>query len=139
LFEGACTFNDGFGAVTIGNAEKYISVTAFAMGWKPDMSHVAWTDKKVAVIGAGPAGIGCADVLVRNGVRPVVFDKYPEIGGLLTFGIPVFKLEKNVMSRRREIFIVMGVEICLNTEVGKELAMSQLLRDYDAVFMGMGT
>src|SRR5690625_2838116 len=109
------------------------------MGWKPDMSHVAWTDNKVAVIGAGPAGIGCADVLVRNGVRPVVFDKYPEIGGLLTFGIPEFKLEKTVMSRRREIFTEMGVEFCLNTEVGKDVTMSQLLRDYDAVFMGMGT
>ncbi len=139
LCEGACTLNDGFGAVTIGNAEKYITDTAFAMGWKPDMSHVAWTDKKVAVIGAGPAGIGCADVLVRNGVRPVVFDKYPEIGGLLTFGIPEFKLEKTVMSRRREIFTEMGVEFCLNTEVGKDVTMSQLLRDYDAVFMGMGT
>src|SRR5690625_5894117 len=99
------------------------------MGWKPDMSHVEWTDKKVAVIGAGPAGIGCADVLVRNGVRPVVFDKYPEIGGWLTFGIPEFKLEKTVMSRRREIFTEMGVEFCLNTEVGKDVTMSQLLRE----------
>src|SRR5690554_2228779 len=139
LCEGACTLNDGFGAVTIGNAEKYITDTAFAMGWKPDLSQVVWTDKKVAVIGAGPAGIGCADILVRNGVKPVVFDKYPEIGGLLTFGIPEFKLEKTVMSRRREIFTEMGVEFCLNTEVGKDVTMSQLLRDYDAVFMGMGT
>ena len=139
LCEGACTLNDGFGAVTIGNAEKYITDTAFAMGWKPEMSHVVWTDKKVAVIGAGPAGIGCADILVRNGVKPVVFDKYPEIGGLLTFGIPEFKLEKSVMSRRREIFTEMGVEFCLNTEVGKDVTMVQLLRDYDAVFMGMGT
>ena len=139
LCEGACTLNDGFGAVTIGNAEKYITDTAFAMGWKPDMSKVVWTDKKVAVIGAGPAGIGCADVLVRNGVKPVVFDKYPEIGGLLTFGIPEFKLEKSVMSRRREIFEGMGVEFRLNTEVGKDITMEELLRDYDAVFMGMGT
>ncbi|MDQ2076506.1 FAD-dependent oxidoreductase [Marinimicrobium sp. ABcell2] len=139
LCEGACTLNDGFGAVTIGNAEKYITDTAFAMGWKPDMSKVVWTDKKVAVIGAGPAGIGCADVLVRNGVKPVVFDKYPEIGGLLTFGIPEFKLEKSVMSRRREIFTEMGVEFRLNTEVGKDVMVEDLLRDYDAVFMGMGT
>lgn len=139
LCEGACTLNDGFGAVTIGNAEKYITDTAFAMGWKPDMSKVVWTDKKVAIIGAGPAGIGCADVLVRNGVKPVVFDKYPEIGGLLTFGIPEFKLEKSVMSRRREIFTEMGVEFRLNTEVGKDITMEELLRDYDAVFMGMGT
>lgn len=139
LCEGACTLNDGFGAVTIGNAEKYITDTAFAMGWKPDMSKVVWTNKKVAVVGAGPAGIGCADVLVRNGVKPVVFDKYPEIGGLLTFGIPEFKLEKSVMSRRREIFTEMGIEFRLNTEVGKDITMEELLRDYDAVFMGMGT
>ena len=139
LCEGACTLNDGFGAVTIGNAEKYITDTAFAMGWKPDMSKVVWTDKKVAIIGAGPAGIGCADILVRNGVKPVVFDKYPEIGGLLTFGIPEFKLEKSVLSRRREIFTEMGVEFRLNTEIGKDIAMADLLRDYDAVFMGMGT
>ena len=139
LCEGACTLNDGFGAVTIGNAEKYITDTAFAMGWKPDMSKVVWTNKKVAIIGAGPAGIGCADVLIRNGVKPVVFDKYPEIGGLLTFGIPEFKLEKSVMSHRREIFTEMGIEFRLNTEIGKDISMEELLRDYDAVFMGMGT
>ncbi|UTA48564.1 FAD-dependent oxidoreductase [Simiduia sp. 21SJ11W-1] len=139
LCEGACTLNDGFGAVTIGNAEKYITDTAFAMGWKPDMSKVVWTDKKVAIIGAGPAGIGCADILVRNGVKPVVFDRYPEIGGLLTFGIPEFKLEKSVLSRRREIFTEMGVEFRLNTEIGKDISMDELLQEYDAVFMGMGT
>ena len=139
LCEGACTLNDGFGAVTIGNAEKYITDTALAMGWKPDMSEVVWTDKKVAIIGAGPAGLGCADVLIRNGVKPVVFDKYPEIGGLLTFGIPEFKLEKSVLVRRRELFTEMGIEFRLNTEVGKDVSMEELLNDYDAVFMRMGT
>ncbi|GAA5524327.1 glutamate synthase [NADPH] small chain [Microbulbifer aestuariivivens] len=139
LCEGACTLGDGFGAVTIGSAEKYITDTAFALGWRPDLSHVKKTDKRVAVIGAGPAGLGCADILVRNGVQPVVFDKHPEIGGLLTFGIPEFKLEKRVMQQRREIFTDMGVEFCLNTEVGKDISMEELLRDYDAVFMGMGT
>ena len=139
LCEGACTLNDGFGAVTIGNAEKYINDTAFALGWRPDMSHVKWTDKKVAIIGAGPAGLGCADILVRNGVKPVVFDKRPEIGGLLTFGIPEFKMEKDVMKRRREIFSGMGVEFRLNTEIGTDITIEQLLADYDAVFMGMGT
>jgi len=139
LCEGACTLNDGFGAVTIGNAEKYITDTAFAMGWKPDMSKRIWTDKKVAIIGAGPAGLGCADVLVRNGVKPVVFDRYPEIGGLLTFGIPEFKLEKRVMAKRREIFTEMGIEFRLNTEIGRDTTIDELLTDYDAVFMGMGT
>lgn len=139
LCEGACTLNDGFGAVTIGATEKYITDTALAMGWKPDMSKRVWTDKKVAVIGAGPAGIGCADVLVRAGVKPVVFDKYPEIGGLLTFGIPEFKLEKSVLARRRKLFEEMGVEFRLNTEVGRDISIEQLLSEYDAVFMGMGT
>lgn len=139
LCEGACTLNDGFGAVTIGNAEKYITDTAFAMGWRPDMSNVVPTGKKVAVIGAGPAGLGCADVLVRNGVTPVVFDRYPEIGGLLTFGIPEFKLEKSVMTRRREIFQDMGIEFRLNTEIGTDITMEQLLEEYDSVFMGTGT
>lgn len=139
LCEGACTLNDGFGAVTIGSVEKYITDTAFALGWRPDLSHVKWTDKKVAVIGAGPAGLGCADILARNGVKPVVFDRYPEIGGLLTFGIPEFKLEKSVMTRRREIFESMGVEFRLSTEVGKDVLMEDIIDDYDAVFMGMGT
>lgn len=139
LCEGACTLNDGFGAVTIGSAEKYITDTAFAMGWRPDMSKVVWTDKRVAVIGAGPAGLGCADILVRNGVKPVVFDRNPEIGGLLTFGIPEFKLEKNVMSLRREVFSEMGVEFRLNVEIGKDVTIAELLSEYDAVFMGMGT
>ncbi len=139
LCEGSCTLNDGFGAVTIGAAEKYITDTALAMGWKPDLSKVVAVDKKVAVIGAGPAGLACADMLARNGVKAVVFDLNPEIGGLLTFGIPEFKLEKTVMFKRREIFEGMGVEFRLNTEVGKDVQMDDLLADYDAVFMGMGT
>ena len=139
LCEGACTLNDGFGAVTIGAIEKYISDTAFEQGWRPDLSTVRDSGKRVAVIGAGPAGLGCADVLVRNGVRPVVYDRYAEIGGLLTFGIPEFKLEKTVVKTRRTILEGMGVEFVLNTEVGKDIPFSQLLDEYDAVFLGTGT
>lgn len=139
LCEGACTLNDGFGAVTIGSIEKYITDTALAQGWTPDMSKVKATDKKVAIVGAGPAGLGCADILVRNGVKPVVFDKYAEIGGLLTFGIPPFKLEKEVIQRRRKLLEGMGVEFVLNTEIGKDIEFQTLLDDYDAVFLGMGT
>ncbi|OZA29593.1 MAG: glutamate synthase small subunit [Hydrogenophilales bacterium 17-61-9] len=139
LCEGACTLNDGFGAVTIGQVEKYISEEAFKAGWRPDMSNVVPTGKKVAVIGAGPAGLGCADVLARAGVKPVVFDRYDEIGGLLTFGIPEFKMEKWVMTRRREVLEGMGVEFRLNTEIGRDVSMQSLLDEYDAVFMGMGT
>ncbi|TNH80271.1 MULTISPECIES: FAD-dependent oxidoreductase [Aeromonas] len=139
LCEGACTLNDRFGAVTIGNIEKYITDKAFEMGWQPDLSKVVKTGKRVAVIGAGPAGLACADVLARGGVTPVVFDKYPEIGGLLTFGIPSFKLEKEVMQRRREIFQGMGIEFRLETEVGKDVTFADLLGEFDAVFLGVGT
>ena len=139
LCEGSCTLNDDFGAVTIGNIEKYITDKAFEMGWKPDISHVEWTDKKVAIIGAGPAGLAAADILVRNGVKAVVFDRYPQIGGLLTFGIPSFKLEKGIMENRRRIFSEMGVEFRMNTEIGKDIQLKELVDDYDAVFLGVGT
>ena len=139
LCEGACTLNDGFGAVTIGSIEKYISDTAFEQGWRPDMSKVKSTGKKVAVIGAGPAGLGCADVLTRNGVEVVVYDRHPEIGGLLMFGIPEFKLEKEVVQHRRKILEEMGVTFKLNIEVGKDLPFQTILDEYDSVFLGMGT
>ncbi|WP_110666862.1 FAD-dependent oxidoreductase [Salinicola halophilus] len=139
LCEGDCTLNDGFGAVTIGSIEKYITDTAFAMGWRPDLSKVVMTDKRVAIVGAGPAGLACADILVRNGVTPVVFDRYPEIGGLLTFGIPEFKLEKHVMERRRSVFEEMGVEFRLGVEIGRDTTFEQLDDEFDAVFLGMGT
>ncbi|MEJ2095020.1 MAG: FAD-dependent oxidoreductase, partial [Gammaproteobacteria bacterium] len=138
LCEGACTLNDGFGAVTIGAVEKYITDEAVKQGWKPDLSNVISTGKKVAVVGAGPAGLGCADVLTRNGVKAVVFDKYREIGGLLTFGIPPFKLEKEVVLTRRKLMEDMGVQFVLNIEVDKDISFDDLLRDYDAVFLGMG-
>ncbi len=139
LCEGACTLNDGFGAVTIGSAEKYITDTALSMGWRPDMSKVVPNGKRVAVIGAGPAGLGCADVLARSGVEVTVFDRYPEIGGLLTFGIPEFKLEKSVMQRRREVFEGMGIQFRLNTNVGTDITIQEIVEGYDAVFMGTGT
>jgi glutamate synthase (NADPH/NADH) small chain len=139
LCEGACTLNDGFGAVTIGSIEKYISDTAFAKGWRPDLSHVKDTGKKVAIVGAGPAGLGCADVLARNGVKAVVYDRYAEVGGLLTFGIPEFKLEKEVVKNRRAVMEGMGIEFVLNTDVGTDIPFQQLIDEYDAVFLGMGT
>ncbi len=139
LCEGACTLNDEFGAVTIGSIEKYISEEAFKQGWQPDLSNVEATGKKVAVVGAGPAGLGCADVLTRNGVQVTVFESQPEIGGLLTFGIPEFKLEKEVVKNRRAIFEKMGITFKTDTTVGKNIAFQTLLNDYDAVFMGMGT
>ncbi|PCI20610.1 MAG: glutamate synthase small subunit [Piscirickettsiaceae bacterium] len=139
LCEGSCTLNDEFGAVTIGSIEKYISDEAFKQGWRPDLSAVEATGKRVAIVGAGPAGLGCADILARNGVKAIVYDKYPEVGGLLTFGIPPFKLEKEVVQNRREILEGMGVEFILDTDIGNDMPFQQLTDEYDAVFLGMGT
>ena len=139
LCEGACTLNDGIGAVSIGNVERYISDEAFKQGWRPDMSHVVDSGKRVGIVGAGPAGLAAADVLARQGIRSVVFDAYPEIGGLLTFGIPPFKLEKHIVSMRREVLEGMGVQFVLNTKIGEDISFEQLLSDFDAVFLGMGT
>ena len=138
LCEGSCTLEDGFGAVTIGAVEKYIVDAALEKGWRPDLSNVVATGKRVAVIGAGPAGLACADVLARNGIQAVVFDRYEQIGGLMQFGIPSFKLEKSVITRRREVLEGMGVEFRLGVEIGKDVGIEELLADYDAVFLGTG-
>ena len=139
LCEGACTLNDGLGAVTIGSVEKYITDEAFKKGWRPDLSNVIPTPFKVGIIGAGPAGLACADVLARNGIKAIVYDKYEEIGGLLTFGIPPFKLEKEVVLKRREILEEMGVEFKLNVEIGRDISFEKFKSKFDAVFLGMGT
>jgi glutamate synthase (NADPH/NADH) small chain len=139
LCEGACTLNDGLGAVSIGAIEKYITDEALRLGWKPDMTHVEPSGRRVAIVGAGPAGLGCADILVRNGVTPLVYERHERIGGLLTFGIPPFKLEKEVVERRRALMQEMGVEFRLGVEVGRDVSFARLLAEYDAVFLGMGT
>jgi glutamate synthase (NADPH/NADH) small chain len=139
LCEGACTLNDGIGAVTIGSIEKYITDEAVKLGWRPDMSHVVDSGKTVGIVGAGPAGLAAADVLARQGIRSVVYDAYPDIGGLLTYGIPPFKLEKEVVNKRRKILEGMGVKFVLNTRIGEDKPFDDLLEDFDAVFLGMGT
>ncbi len=139
LCEGACTLNDGIGAVSIGNIERYITDEAVKMGWRPDMSNVVDSGKRVAIVGAGPAGLAAADVLARDGIRSVIFDAYSEIGGLLTYGIPPFKLEKDIVRTRREILEGMGVEFVLNTRIGEDKGFDELVEEFDAVFLGMGT
>jgi glutamate synthase (NADPH) small chain len=137
LCEGDCTLNTGFEAVTIGAVEKYIVDEAFRQGWRPDLSAVRASGKRVAVIGAGPAGLSCADRLVRAGIEAHVFDRHEQIGGLLSFGIPAFKLEKAVMATRRGVLESMGVRFNLQTDVDATLG-GELLRDFDAMFLGTG-
>ncbi|ALN78252.1 FAD-dependent oxidoreductase [Lysobacter antibioticus] len=139
LCEGSCTLNDGFGAVTIGAVEKYIVDSALASGWRPDLSAVKPNGRRVAIVGAGPAGLSCADRLARAGIQAVVFDRYEDIGGLLHFGIPSFKLEKSVMRQRREVLEGMGVQFKLGVEIGRDLSLDELIAQFDAVFLGLGS
>ena len=137
LCEGDCTLETGFDAVTIGAIERWATDEALRRGWRPTVSAMP-TGHRVAVVGAGPAGLAVADRLARAGVETHVFDRYEEVGGLLTFGIPPFKLDKAVVRTRREVLEGMGVKFVLGTEVGEDVAFSTLLRDFDAVFVGTG-
>ena len=139
LCEQACTLATGFGAVTIGAIERYIVDEAFNQGWRPDLSHVQTRPWSIGVVGAGPAGLACADVLSRNGFSVTVYDLYPEIGGLLSFGIPDFKLELKVMRRRREVLEDAGVHFRLNCEIGRDIQAHELAKMHDALFFGTGT
>ncbi len=138
LCEQACTLETGFGAVTIGAIERSITDEAFKRGWRPKLDDVEPTGKRVAVVGAGPGGLAAADVLARSGIAVEVFDRYEEIGGLLTFGIPPFKLDKKIVDTRRDVLEGMGVKFRLNTEVGRDVDFSALVKDYDAVFLATG-
>ncbi|MGA0588354.1 FAD-dependent oxidoreductase [Dyella sp. KRB-257] len=139
LCEGACTLEQtAFGAVTIGSIERWVTDEALRQGWRPDLSHVTETGRRVAIVGAGPAGLSCADRLRRAGIAADVYDRQREIGGLLTFGIPPFKLEKDVVRTRRTVLEEMGVRFLLGKEVGRDIEFGQLLDDYDAVFVGTG-
>ena len=138
LCEGACTLNTGYEAVTIGQIEKYITDKALSEGWKPKKLVESSSKKTVSIIGAGPAGLACAENLIRRGVKCIVYDRYSQIGGLLTYGIPEFKLEKNIVIKRREILEELGVEFVLNFEVD-EKRINEIEKNSDAIFLGLGT
>ena len=135
LCEGACTLAD-MGAVAIGSVEKFIGDEAMARGWRPPFSPAK--GKKVAVVGSGPAGLACAYFLAKEGIGVEVFERDDEIGGLLTFGIPNFKLDKEVVRKRRRFLEDMGVVFHLETDVGKEVSPQTLLLEFKAVFLGLG-
>lgn len=139
LCEGSCTLDDGFGAVTIGNVEKYITDNAFAKGWRYSYPELKADAPQVAIIGAGPAGLACADVLLRSGVKPVIFERSEFIGGLLTYGIPAFKLEKDIIHNRYQILQDAGAEFKLGCEVGRDIEFAQLSTQYSATFVATGT
>ena len=137
LCEGSCTLNDGHGAITIGSVETFINEEGFKKGLKPKYSEEKM-GKKVAIIGSGPAGLSAATFLLREGVDVELFDKQPRAGGLLTYGIPGFKLDKKVIERRVKLLEEAGAIFHQNTEVGKDITFDELTKEFDAIFIGVG-
>ncbi|MCF6317538.1 MAG: NAD(P)-dependent oxidoreductase [Marinosulfonomonas sp.] len=139
LCEGNCVIeNAGHETVTIGAVEKYITDAAWENGWvTPNLPHTERTDS-VGIIGAGPGGLAAADVLRRAGVQVTVYDRYDRAGGLLTYGIPSFKLEKPVVMRRIEQLEQAGVQFVLNCSVGEDLSFQAITGQHDAVLIATG-
>ena len=137
LCEGDCTLNDTHGAITIGAIETHISETGFENGLKPKFSQNK-LGKKVAVVGSGPAGISVATFLLRAGVDVDMYERASKAGGLLTYGIPGFKLDKSVIERRIELLKEAGMTLYTNCEIGKDKSFDELESSYDAVFIGIG-
>lgn len=137
LCEGDCTLNDGHGAITIGSVETFINEEGFKQGLKPAF-NANKTDKTVAIIGAGPAGLSAATFLLRQGINVEIYDKQNRAGGLLTYGIPGFKLDKEVVARRVDLLKEAGAVFHQNCEVGKDVSFDELTEKFDAVFIGVG-
>lgn len=137
LCEGDCTLNDGHGAITIGSIETYINEEGFKSGLKPEFPGIT-SDKKVAVIGSGPAGLSVATYLLRAGIAVDMYEKADRAGGLLTYGIPGFKLDKKVVERRVKGLLDAGLNLTLNCEVGKDITFDELASNHDAIFIGIG-
>ena len=139
LCEGNCVIEtSGHGTVTIGSVEKYITDTAFEKGWvKPIRPHTERTES-VGIIGAGPGGLAAADILRRQGIQVTVYDRYDRGGGLMTYGIPGFKLEKDIVMQRMAQLEDGGIEFVLNCDVGDDLSFDAIRGKHEAVLIATG-
>tara|TARA_R110002124_G_scaffold100168_7_gene246881 strand:+ start:29232 stop:30653 length:1422 start_codon:yes stop_codon:yes gene_type:complete len=139
LCEGNCVIEkSGHGTVTIGAVEKYITDTAWEKGWVKPVVPAVEHDHSVAVIGAGPGGLAAADMLRRAGVQVTVYDRYDRGGGLLTYGIPGFKLEKDVVMRRIDQLEQSGVTFVMNCTVGEDISFADIRAKHDRVIIATG-
>ena len=137
LCEGDCTLNDGHGAITIGSIETFISENGFKKGLKPEFPGIT-TNKKVAIVGAGPAGLSCATYLLRAGIKVDMYERQNRAGGLMTYGIPGFKLDKEVVARRVKWLEEAGMSLHVNSEIGKEISFDDVASEHDAIFLSIG-
>ncbi len=139
LCEGNCVIEQsGHGTVTIGSVEKYITDSAFEEGWVEPIRPYAERAESVGIIGAGPGGLAAADMLRREGVQVTVYDRYDRGGGLLTYGIPGFKLEKDIVMKRMAQLEDGGVEFVMNCNVGEDLSFDAIRGKHDAVLIATG-
>ena len=138
LCEGNCVIEKGFESVTIGAVEKHITETAFEEGWVKPIEVGEENGLSAGIIGAGPAGLAAADVLRRKGYKVTVYDRYDRVGGLLIYGIPGFKLEKDVVLRRAELLTAGGIDFVLNCEIGRDISFADLRAKHDAVLIATG-
>ncbi len=139
LCEGNCVIEQsGHGTVTIGSVEKYITDTAWEKGWVKPIKVEKQKKQSVGIIGAGPAGLACAEELRKIGFQITVYDRYDRPGGLLIYGIPNFKLEKFVVERRTKLLKDSGIKFKQNFEVGKDATLEQLKEKHDAVLIATG-
>jgi glutamate synthase (NADPH/NADH) small chain len=139
LCEGNCVIEQsGHGTVTIGSVEKYITDTAWENGWVQAIKPHTERTESVGIIGAGPGGLAAADVLRRQGVQVTIYDRYDRAGGLLTYGIPGFKLEKDVVMRRNDQLAEGGVKFELNCNVGVDISFADIRAKHDAVIIATG-
>ena len=139
LCEGNCVIEQsGHGTVTIGAVEKYITDTAFEKGWIAPPKPKRERKESVGIIGAGPGGLAAADRLRRKGFQVVVYDRYDRAGGLLTYGIPSFKLEKDIVMRRIEQLEKGGVQFRMSCAIGEDVAFNDLRQQHDAVLIATG-
>ena len=139
LCEGNCVIEQsGHGTVTIGSVEKYITDTAWEKGWVKPIKITKEQKESVGIIGAGPAGLACAEEMRKYGYKVTVYDRYDRPGGLLIYGIPNFKLEKFVVERRTKLLKESGIKFIQNFEVGKDKTLEELKSEHDAILIATG-
>jgi len=139
LCEGNCVIEQsGHGTVTIGSVEKFITENAWEKGWVKPIVVKNERKESVGIIGAGPAGLACAEELRKEGIQVTIYDRYDRSGGLLIYGIPNFKLEKHVVTRRTELLEKSGIKFVHNFEVGKDASLKELRKRHNAILIATG-
>ncbi|MCA0302869.1 MAG: NAD(P)-dependent oxidoreductase [Proteobacteria bacterium] len=138
LCEGNCVIEKGFESVTIGSVEKFITDTAWRQGWVRPITPRRERPESIGIVGAGPAGLAAAEQLRRKGYQVTVYDRYDRVGGLLIYGIPNFKLEKEIVQRRETLLRESKVTFVLNCEVGRDVTLAELRQRHAAVLIATG-